>query len=87
VAAQFGAPSALVTDDGRLAWLCGARFVPYPLAADAAALATLARAHGAGLVVVHARRRPPPGPGLALRAERCAGRRRLAILTVEAGGE
>jgi hypothetical protein len=61
--------------------------VPYPLAADAAALATFARTRGADLVVVHARRRPPVGPGLALRAERCAGRRRLAILQVEAGGE
>jgi hypothetical protein len=87
VAAQFGAPAALVTDDGRLAWLCGARFVPYPPATDAAALSALARTRGANLVIVHARRHPPTGPGLALRAERCAGRRRLAILTVEAGGE
>jgi hypothetical protein len=83
VAARFGRPPVLVTDDGRLAWLCGARLVLYPPDADAAALRTLARAHGARLVVVHARRRPPIGPGLAPRAARCTGRRRLVILEVE----
>jgi len=82
VAARFGAPRALITDDGRLAWLCGARLVLYPPQADAAALRALARAHGARVVVVHARRRPPVAPGLVARGERCEGRRRLVVLEI-----
>jgi hypothetical protein len=70
---RFGRPlPPFVTEDGRIAYLCGARFVPEPRGGGIQAVAASARAAGGGLWVAK-RRVPAPtiADGIVPVAERC----------------
>jgi hypothetical protein len=70
-----GTPPAILALDGRIAYLCGARFVLEPPDASVSTLAAWGRARGAGLWIATRERAAsvPPSDGLERLTDRCNG--------------
>jgi len=83
VAQRFGTPPpAIITVDGRIAYVCGARFVQEPERGGTAAVVARARATGARLWMVKQWHRPPPAlvDGVVPVGQRCG--RGIAIFEI-----